>query len=301
MLPIARVAQAADPFAWTGSDAFTPLGDRVDAPPLPLPRITRRRRVVLVRHGQSTWNAEGRIQGSSDFSELTPKGVKQAETTRDMLEGESFDCLFVSPLKRARQTADIVAGSRGLRTRGLVKTEGKAQFGEAYKMWQQGPAEFEIDGHPPVRELWHRGSAAWQHILTEGGADPEDGGDAGPAKPSCALVVAHNAVNQSNGATSVLDFEPPQSQGAPVRVTVDRLNQSPGPPFKADGAGRIATSRVVIVRHAATEGSADGVLLGSSDEALSPLGVVQAGKVAEFMMDLQDFIDIPPAASCLGV
>ena len=30
---------------------------------------------------------------------------------------------------------------------------------------------------------------------------------------------------QSNGATSVLDFEPPQGPGAPVRVTVDRLNQ----------------------------------------------------------------------------
>lgn len=58
-----------------------------DEPPLRLPSISTRKRVVLVRHGQSTWNAEGRIQGSSDFSELTPKGMAQAETTRDMVGG----------------------------------------------------------------------------------------------------------------------------------------------------------------------------------------------------------------------
>lgn len=72
-------------WTWSGSDEFTPLGDRVDAPPLPLPAISQRRRVVLVRHGQSTWNAEGRIQGSSNFSRLTPKGIKQAETTQEMV------------------------------------------------------------------------------------------------------------------------------------------------------------------------------------------------------------------------
>jgi broad specificity phosphatase PhoE len=45
-----------------------------------------------VRHGQSTWNAEGRIQGSSDFSELTTKGMAQAETTRDMV-GDKHTCV----------------------------------------------------------------------------------------------------------------------------------------------------------------------------------------------------------------
>lgn len=45
---------------WLGSDSFTQLNDRVDAAPLPLPNITRPVRVCLVRHGQSTWNAEGK-------------------------------------------------------------------------------------------------------------------------------------------------------------------------------------------------------------------------------------------------
>jgi hypothetical protein len=76
-------------FEWKGSDEFSALEDRKDLPPLPLPAIKTRRRVVLVRHGQSTWNAEGRIQGSSNFSCLTPKGIAQAETTRDMASAVS--------------------------------------------------------------------------------------------------------------------------------------------------------------------------------------------------------------------
>lgn len=70
---------------WLGSDAFTQLNDRLDAAPLPLPSISRPLRVCLVRHGQSTWNAEGRIQGSSDLSVLSAKGVIQAEAARDMV------------------------------------------------------------------------------------------------------------------------------------------------------------------------------------------------------------------------
>ena len=73
---------------------------------------------------------------------------------------------------------------------GLVKAEGQERFGAAFAAWQSDPSGFEIDGHAPVRELWHRGSVAWQHVLTQGGAA------AGEGRTPCALVVAHNAVNQ---------------------------------------------------------------------------------------------------------
>lgn len=65
------------------------LGNSVLFPPLKVAK-----RVVLVRHGQSTWNAEGRIQGSSDFSVLTKKGESQAETSRQMLLEDNFDACF---------------------------------------------------------------------------------------------------------------------------------------------------------------------------------------------------------------
>ena len=70
---------------WLGSDEFSHLDDRQDRPPLPLPHLKAGKRVVIVRHGQSTWNAEGRVQGSTDFAVLTAKGVAQAETTREMV------------------------------------------------------------------------------------------------------------------------------------------------------------------------------------------------------------------------
>ncbi len=72
-------------YKWQGIDQFSELNDRRDVEPLPLPLVTAPLRVVLVRHGQSTWNASGRIQGSSDFAVLTPKGEAQADTTRQMV------------------------------------------------------------------------------------------------------------------------------------------------------------------------------------------------------------------------
>ena len=46
-------------------------------------------RFVLVRHGQSTWNAEGRIQGSSDISVLTEKGKRQAKEAAELVREKS--------------------------------------------------------------------------------------------------------------------------------------------------------------------------------------------------------------------
>lgn len=60
----------------------------------PFPALKAAKRVVLVRHGQSTWNEEGRIQGSSNFSVLTKKGEAQAQTSRQMLIGDTFDVCF---------------------------------------------------------------------------------------------------------------------------------------------------------------------------------------------------------------
>lgn len=71
---------------------------------------------------------------------------------------------------------------------GLLKAEGKARFGDEFTMWQRQAEAFTIDAHAPVRELWYRASLAWQDILQE---------TADNADERCALVVAHNAVNQA--------------------------------------------------------------------------------------------------------
>ena len=83
--PAVSTELANDIYTWTGKDEFDSLDDRIDAPPLLLPPIREARRVALVRHGQSTWNAEGRVQGSSNLSYLTKRGESQAETTQQLV------------------------------------------------------------------------------------------------------------------------------------------------------------------------------------------------------------------------
>lgn len=75
----------ADKYIWPGHDQFDAEGDRQDKPPLPLPRLRTAKTITLVRHGQSQWNASGRIQGSCDLSLLTDKGRKQAEAARQQV------------------------------------------------------------------------------------------------------------------------------------------------------------------------------------------------------------------------
>lgn len=63
--------------------------------------------IYAVRHGETDWNVEGRIQGQSE-TYLTPKGVKQAETLRNQLKDIRFDAVFCSPLARAKDTCKII-------------------------------------------------------------------------------------------------------------------------------------------------------------------------------------------------
>ena len=72
--------------------------------------------IWFLRHGETDWNRECRIQGSTAHTDLTPFGVQLAELTRDGLlsAGISFDCAFTSPYRRAVHTAEIVAGGLGM-------------------------------------------------------------------------------------------------------------------------------------------------------------------------------------------
>jgi 2,3-bisphosphoglycerate-dependent phosphoglycerate mutase len=63
--------------------------------------------LILLRHGQSTWNQENRFTGFVDV-DLTEKGRQEARAAGRALAGQPFDVIFVSLLKRAEETADLV-------------------------------------------------------------------------------------------------------------------------------------------------------------------------------------------------
>ena len=67
---------------------------------------------VIVRHGQTDWNLEHRIQGSTDIP-LNATGVAQAEHTREALREDEFDAIASSHLQRAEHTAATINASHG--------------------------------------------------------------------------------------------------------------------------------------------------------------------------------------------
>ncbi|XP_021850633.1 probable 2-carboxy-D-arabinitol-1-phosphatase [Spinacia oleracea] len=270
------------------------------------PAIKAAKRVVLVRHGQSTWNAEGRIQGSSNFSVLTTKGEAQAETSRQMLLDDSFDVCFTSPLNRSKRTAEIIWGNRkeqmipdtDLREidlysfQGLLKHEGKEKFGNAFRQWQLDAPNFVIDGHYPVRELWTRARSCWDKILTH--------------QSKSVLVVAHNAVNQalvataiglgteyfrvllqSNCGVSVLDFIPRAEDTSPY-ICLNRLNQTPNSPIAGgSSAGRKTSKRIILACHGSLMNNVEANFSLLGNQPLSMLGSIQSQKTAELLLDLK--------------
>lgn len=66
--------------------------------------------VYFLRHGETMWNREKRIQGTTPYTDLTEFGVTLAELTREgfAAKGVRFDRAYTSPLRRAAHTAEIV-------------------------------------------------------------------------------------------------------------------------------------------------------------------------------------------------
>lgn len=69
--------------------------------------------LVLIRHGETAWNAERRLQGHLDI-ELNETGLRQAQLLAQVLQGERFDAIYCSDLSRARKTAAPLAAALGL-------------------------------------------------------------------------------------------------------------------------------------------------------------------------------------------
>ncbi len=71
-------------------------------------------RIILVRHGKTDWNRELRIQGGSSDTPLNEEGRQQAENLASRLSQRSIQAIYSSPLKRALETAQIIARHHNL-------------------------------------------------------------------------------------------------------------------------------------------------------------------------------------------
>ncbi|KAK0604255.1 hypothetical protein LWI29_013800 [Acer saccharum] len=257
----------------------------------PLPGIRAAKRVVLVRHGQSTWNEEGRIQGSSNFSVLTKKGESQAETSRQMLIDDSFDICFSSPLTRSKRTAEIIWGPR----KDDILTDYDLREIDLYSFQESLAFRYCCIKNASIlaiRELWARARSCWTKILSH--------------ESRSVLVVAHNAVNQalvataiglgteyfrillqSNCGVSVLDFTP-QAEGGSPHICLNRLNQTPNSPVAAgNSGGRKTCKRIILVCNGSTQVDSEASFTYSVDQPMNMLGMIQSQKTAELLLDLK--------------
>ena len=67
-------------------------------------------KIYIIRHGKTDWNDKGLLQGTVDI-ELNEEGIKEAKKLAQKLDLSKIDICFCSPLKRTRQTAEILIGN----------------------------------------------------------------------------------------------------------------------------------------------------------------------------------------------
>lgn len=130
-------------------------------------------RILAIRHGETAWNTQLRIQGHTDIA-LNEKGRWQAERLASALASESIDAIYASDLMRAhdtalavsRQTGVAVVADVGLRERHFGAFEGQTfseietRWPEAALRWRKRDPDFAADGGETLQAFYDRCVAA---------------------------------------------------------------------------------------------------------------------------------------------
>ena len=151
-------------------------------------------KLLLARHGQTEWNADRRFQGHTDIS-LSARGRAQAHALGRALRGRRVSAAYVSPMRRAVETAEIALADAGipctpieaLRELSLGAWEGctvdeiRRQDGDPYAAWLRAPLDCPPPGAEPLPAVRDRVVSALERI-----EDAHGDGDA--------LIIAHGGV-----------------------------------------------------------------------------------------------------------
>ena len=124
-------------------------------------------RLFFVRHGRTSWNAEGRVQGGGGLDVV---GRVQAAALGEHLRSEHFDAIYASPALRARQTAEAVAKHRQLRVRqchllhdmdygifaGALLEDVRRDHEVLFEQWRMTPHLVKFEGGETLSDLRRR-------------------------------------------------------------------------------------------------------------------------------------------------
>lgn len=135
-------------------------------------------RLILVRHGETTWNVTGYYQGRTD-TDLSERGRRQAAALARQLRGVQLDAVYSSPLRRALDTVEQVAREAGREVQvecgiteiehglwgGLHRSEVEERYGETLRLWLENPTQAEVPGAETLEEVRSRVEEAVACIL----------------------------------------------------------------------------------------------------------------------------------------
>lgn len=165
-------------------------------------------RLILVRHGQTAPNIDGRLDTDEPGARLTDLGRRQAAALPGVLGGELIDVLYASTLVRTQQTAAPLAASRGLEVRvrdglrevraGTLEMRGDAaavqQFRDATFAWSAGDVDVRLPGAESGVEVFARYDEVVNEIALSG--------------VGTAAVVSHGTVIRTWAAARACNVTP---------------------------------------------------------------------------------------------
>jgi phosphoserine phosphatase len=271
-------------------------------------------RVILVRHGESSFNVEGRVQGHINVSTLTEQGIADAKCVGQALQGIDIQSFYHSPLNRAQLTAQNIwetldrAGSPPPQPvinpdlieislplwEGVLFEEIKENHPEDYRLWHKAPHQLKMDvpsgngTQPfyPVLSLFEQAQRLWDSLLPNH-AD------------QTILLVGHSGINrslictalglpseryqtiqQANCNISVLNF--PDGTQSSAQLESLNLTGHLGLPLPKVRKGYDAV-RLLLVRHGETDWNRQGRFQGQMDIPLNATGHQQANQAGDFL------------------
>lgn len=136
--------------------------------------------LYLVRHGETEWNKQSRVQGQTDTA-LSDTGIRQAHALAERLRTTDIDVIYSSGLKRAKITAEIIAAHKKYPVNektdcreinfgpweGLTIHEIKAKYHEHYKIYREDPKSFSLPGAETFSSVADRTYAAIMDVVRQ--------------------------------------------------------------------------------------------------------------------------------------